>query len=83
MKNNWYSLPNQPAGVPPGKLQPGPLLRILAFALLALFVPLLSQAQNRAVSGKVTDSQGTALPGVTVLVPGTATGTSSGSDGSF
>ena len=83
MKNNWYSLPNQPAGVPAGKLQPGPLLRILAFALLALFVPLLSQAQNRAVSGKVTDSQGTALPGVTVLVPGTSTGTSSGSDGSF
>ncbi|WP_457071693.1 SusC/RagA family TonB-linked outer membrane protein [Hymenobacter sp. UYAg731] len=46
--------------------------------------PLLSQAQaNRSISGKVTDESGGGLPGVTVLVPGTSTGTSSGADGSF
>jgi TonB-linked SusC/RagA family outer membrane protein len=35
------------------------------------------------VSGRVTDAKGEALPGVTVLVKGTTTGTSTGADGSF
>jgi TonB-linked SusC/RagA family outer membrane protein len=35
------------------------------------------------VSGKVTDESGTGLPGVNVLVKGTATGTTTSSDGSF
>jgi TonB-linked SusC/RagA family outer membrane protein len=35
------------------------------------------------VTGKVVDSKGTGLPGVTVLVKGTTTGTSTGADGSF
>ncbi len=52
--------------------------------LLALFLPLIGHAQTtRQVSGKVTDASGTGLPGVTVIVPGTTTGTSSGGDGSF
>ena len=83
MKNNWYKMPEQPAVVPPGKTQPGPLLRLLALVLLAILVPLLSQAQTQTLTGKVTDGQGTGLPGVTILVPGTSTGTSSGGDGSF
>lgn len=83
MKNNKYTTHEQPAPIPPGKRQPGPLLRLLALVLLAVLVPLLSQAQNRAISGKVTDAQGSGLPGVTILVPGTSTGTSSGGDGSF
>ena len=72
----------QPAAVPPGRLRPAPLLR-LVLALLMLCAPLLGQAQNRAVSGKVTDVQATGLPGVTVLVPGTSVGTSTGADGTF
>ena len=72
----------QPAAVPLGRLRPAPLLR-LVLALLMLCAPLLGQAQNRAVSGKVTDSQATGLPGVTVLVPGTSVGTSTGADGTF
>ena len=54
--------------------------------LLLLFVGLLrhAQAQDRTVSGKVTDrttSQG--LPGVTVLAKGTTVGTTSNADGGF
>jgi TonB-linked SusC/RagA family outer membrane protein len=52
--------------------------------LLALFLPILGHAQTaREVSGKVTDTNGTGLPGVTVLVTGTSTGASTGADGSF
>ncbi|RPD45510.1 SusC/RagA family TonB-linked outer membrane protein [Hymenobacter sediminis] len=47
-------------------------------------LPLLAQAQaTRAVSGKVVDATGAGLPGVTVIVPGSTVGTSTGSDGSF
>jgi TonB-linked SusC/RagA family outer membrane protein len=49
-------------------------------------VGLLQQvsAQDRALSGRVTDRQsGEGLPGVTVLVKGTTNGISTNSDGSF
>ena len=48
-----------------------------------LVLPLLALAQNRAISGKVTDGTGTGLPGVTVVVPGTTVGASTGADGEF
>ncbi|UOQ78159.1 SusC/RagA family TonB-linked outer membrane protein [Hymenobacter sp. 5516J-16] len=54
-------------------------------ALLA--APVLLQqaaAQNREISGRVTDAaNGQGLPGVTVLVKGTTIGVSTGSDGSY
>ncbi len=60
------------------------LLKLLAFSMLLILFPLLSQAQTaRSISGKVVDTQSTGLPGVTVLVPGTTTGTSTSADGSF
>ncbi|GAB3855032.1 TonB-dependent receptor [Hymenobacter terrigena] len=60
------------------------LLKLLLLGVLFVLFPLLSQAQaNRTISGKVTDEAGNGLPGVTVLVPGTSTGTSSGADGGF
>ncbi|UOG77508.1 SusC/RagA family TonB-linked outer membrane protein (plasmid) [Hymenobacter tibetensis] len=43
----------------------------------------LAQAQTKTVSGKVTDSKGGALPGVTVIVQGTQQGLSTGADGSY
>ena len=84
MRNNWYTTHEQPAGAPAARVRPAPLLRLLAVALLVLFIPLLGRAQAmRAVSGRVTDAQSTGLPGVTIIVPGSTVGTSSGADGSF
>ena len=39
--------------------------------------------QPRSISGKVTDSSGSPLPGVTVVVKGTTSGTITGADGSY
>jgi len=78
MRNNSYSGSysyEQPA---PRSVLSGKLL------LLTLFLPIAGYAQNaRQVTGKVLDGTGTGLPGVTVLVPGTTTGTSTGADGGF
>jgi TonB-linked SusC/RagA family outer membrane protein len=42
-----------------------------------------SNQQQRTVSGKVTDVKGRSLPGVTIVVKGTTTGTVSNSEGEF
>src|SRR6187402_275901 len=52
-------------------------------ALLALFVASVAVAQERVVSGSVTDDQGSGMPGVNVLVKGTNTGTATAADGTF
>ncbi|MEJ8757903.1 TonB-dependent receptor [Pontibacter sp. H259] len=56
---------------------------LLSFIFVfALVVQVL--AQNRTVTGKVTDQDsGQGLPGVSVIVKGTTTGTATGADGSF
>uniref|UniRef100_UPI0035CB18B5 TonB-dependent receptor plug domain-containing protein n=1 Tax=uncultured Hymenobacter sp. TaxID=170016 RepID=UPI0035CB18B5 len=43
----------------------------------------LVQAQTKTVTGKVTDSRGGALPGVTVIVQGTQQGLSTSADGGY
>ena len=85
MENNWYTPDKSDARTAsPGGRARALAVRLLTFALLLLLLPLLSQAQaNREISGKVTDGTGTGLPGVTVLVTGTAIGTSTGADGGF
>ena len=40
-------------------------------------------AQQRTITGKVTDDKGAPIPGASILVKGTNLGTSTGSDGSF
>ncbi|UYZ63270.1 SusC/RagA family TonB-linked outer membrane protein [Hymenobacter weizhouensis] len=59
--------------------------KVLVSALL--IAPALLQqadAQNREITGRVTDAAtGQGLPGVTVLVKGTTVGTSTNADGSF
>jgi TonB-linked SusC/RagA family outer membrane protein len=85
MDNNCYKRiksDEQRAGTPAARSRPA-LLKLLGLIMLAL-MPLLSQAQaNRTISGKVTDESGSGLPGVSIIVPGTSTGTSSGADGGF
>ncbi|UYZ59223.1 SusC/RagA family TonB-linked outer membrane protein [Hymenobacter latericus] len=56
---------------------------LLSFVLMVTLV-LQVAAQNRTITGQVTDrSNGTGLPGVTVLLKGTTTGTATGADGSY
>lgn len=73
----------EPASTPATGIRPT-LLRMLVFGLLALLFPLLSPAQaTRTISGTVTDAQSAGLPGVTVLLTGTTTGTSTNADGGY
>jgi len=51
--------------------------------LLAIGLSVSSLAQERIISGKVTDKDGIGLPGVTVQVVGTLIGTATGTDGNF
>jgi TonB-linked SusC/RagA family outer membrane protein len=51
--------------------------------LFLAFVVQITFAQNKSVSGKVTDQNGAPLPGVSVLVVGTTTGTQSDFDGLY
>lgn len=52
--------------------------------LCMLLATLFSYAQNKTVTGKVTDAKdGSPLPGVSIVPKGSAKGTTSGADGSF
>jgi TonB-linked SusC/RagA family outer membrane protein len=51
--------------------------------LLLAFVVHLTFAQEKMVSGSVTDQDGTPLPGVNILVEGTTTGTQTDFDGNY
>ncbi|MFA6945764.1 MAG: carboxypeptidase-like regulatory domain-containing protein [Pedobacter sp.] len=57
-------------------------------SILLLFLVLFStsyyaSAQNRTVTGKVTDSKGETLPGVSIKLKGTSVGATSGTDGRY
>ena len=56
--------------------------RLLGFLVLFLVASASVMAQ-RNVSGRVTSADGASLPGVSVLVKGTTTGTSTDADGRF
>lgn len=56
-------------------------LLLLAGSLLLLSVSLF--AQNRTITGKVTDPEGKPVPAASIIIKGTKTGTSTQSDGSF
>ncbi|HEY4110411.1 SusC/RagA family TonB-linked outer membrane protein [Puia sp.] len=59
-------------------------MRKLILCLVAtLLVSVLVEAQNREVTGKVTDSTGNPLAGASINVKGARGGTSAGPDGSF
>src|SRR5688572_8626940 len=52
------------------------------FTMLMLF-SALAFGQNRTITGTVTDDTGNPLPGVTVVIKGTRTGTSADNNGQF
>jgi TonB-linked SusC/RagA family outer membrane protein len=52
------------------------------FLLLVLFA-LSSNAQTRNITGKVTDESGLGIPGASIVVKGTTTGTVSDMDGNY
>lgn len=51
--------------------------------LLLAFVVHLSFAQEKTISGTVSDESGLPLPGATVIIEGTSTGTSTDFDGMY
>lgn len=58
-------------------------LRICLWALAWLLCAVSSQAQSSKVSGRIISSAGEALPGVSVVVVGTTTGTTSDANGNY
>ncbi|HEY1023557.1 MAG TPA: TonB-dependent receptor [Sphingobacteriaceae bacterium] len=60
------------------------MFTLILFISCVVFGPVVSRAQDMLVSGKVTSkADGLPLPGVTVTVEGTTTGTSTDASGSF
>ena len=57
--------------------------KILLSLIAVLCLDATVTAQNKQVSGTVTDPAGAPVVGATVLVEGTTKGTTSGADGSF
>lgn len=53
------------------------------FLVTSIFSMLFALAQNRTVTGKVTDDKGSPLANASVVVKGTNLGTSTSADGSF
>ena len=53
------------------------------FLLIAMLSFQLVHAQNVRLSGRITDSDGAAVPGVNVVIKGTSAGTSSDSNGAY
>ncbi len=58
-------------------------ITLLLFAFLIHLLPLPALAQSSRISGTVKDAKGKGLPGVSVVVKGTTTGTTTDTDGRF
>jgi TonB-linked SusC/RagA family outer membrane protein len=60
------------------------IMRQILLFMLGLFA-LCSQllAQNRTITGRITDAQGNGVPNASVIVKGSTTGTTTATDGSF
>lgn len=59
------------------------LQRKQSIILLLFLLPQLLMAQSRLISGQVSDEKGMPLPGATVQIKGTATGTITDADGKY
>jgi len=56
---------------------------LLSLVLLMVLMSGMAFAQQKAISGKVTDETGASVPGVSVVVKGTTTGTVTNMDGKY
>jgi TonB-dependent starch-binding outer membrane protein SusC len=59
------------------------LLSAIGLFVLLVLCTTVSFAQNRTVTGKVTDAQGSGVAGVSVVPRGTSTGTQTDAEGNF
>ncbi len=59
------------------------LKRLLTLILGFVMLGTTAMAQDKTVTGKVTDANGTPVAGATVMIKGTKTGTATAADGSF
>lgn len=57
--------------------------RVRMLCSLLLLIAGIATAQTQQVTGKVTDEKGDPIPGATIQVKGTSTGTATSPDGSF
>ncbi|HNW52348.1 MAG TPA: carboxypeptidase-like regulatory domain-containing protein [Prolixibacteraceae bacterium] len=57
--------------------------RLFTLLLFVLLIPFGVWAQEKTVSGKVSDTMGDALPGVTVYVKGTNVGSTTDNSGKY
>ena len=60
------------------------MLKRIALALIPLLgFAVMATAQNKQISGKVTDANGDPIPGASVLIKGTTTGVATNLDGTY
>lgn len=57
--------------------------RVRMLCSLLLLITGIANAQTKTVTGKVTDEKGDPIPGATIQVKGTSTGTATSPDGTF
>ena len=57
--------------------------KVYFYVLLLLVLPVLGFGQTQTITGTVSDEEGNTMPGVTVLIKGTTTGTSTDIDGNY
>ncbi len=59
-------------------------MKKLMLGLMVLFISVISFGQNgQQITGKVTDTNGEALPGVSIIIKGTTTGSITDMDGNY
>ena len=57
--------------------------KLLSLVLLMFFMTGMAFAQQKTITGKVTDQTGASVPGVTVMIKGTTIGVITGIDGNY
>ena len=65
--------------LPKGKLT----RKLLSLVLLMFFMTGMAFAQQKTITGKVTDQTGASVPGVTVMIKGTTSGVITSMEGTY